>query len=460
MTERTSGWLAKTSLVGQLSGLVTGEVTSVDLVTKALVDARMCQTICNAFASIAEEQALAAARSSDTKRTRRGKVEGLPILLKDNIDTHDIVTAYGSRAYRNHVPERDAPLVRRLKAEGGIILGKTTTHEFAWGVTTQSTAFGITRNPHDRSRIPGGSSGGLAAAIASGVAGAGIGSDTGGSVRIPAALCGVVGFKPSAGLWPLEGFFPLAATLDHPGIIGASVDDVIVLASALGLDLAEDTGAPRVEYLEDLPGAPLDSEVRNRVKEAIDAIAMSLPVQLSNLRPLFAHLFPVFAGTVLAEAGMVHFARSSADTIASLYDPDTQSRLERSRLTSLAEYEACQQQRRSFVQAFKKEFRSDFLILPTCICTAPRIGEDEISIGSWAGTVREALMAYTSPFNLNGYPAISLPLPTTAGSLPAGIQIVGRPGGDGHLLRFAATVEAILASPRRSTLPSKETEYG
>lgn len=456
----TPGFLGM-SLKAQRSALIAGTTTSAELTSLALAKAQTCQSFCNAFANIPEEQAMAAARQRDLVPRRTRKLDGIPILLKDNIDTADIVTAYGSRAYENHLPKSDAALVRQLKAEGAVIVGKTTTHEFAWGVTTQSAAYGPTRNPHDRSRIPGGSSGGLAVAIASGVAAAGIGSDTGGSIRIPAALCGVVGFKPTSGLWSAEGIFPLAPTLDHPGIIAASVEDAAILASVLGLDTAAQIEDPQVEYLDALPGVPVSDDVRAPFMRAVELLRPAVQLHASSLRELFSDLYAIFAGTVLSEAGMVHFARSPAAMIESLYDPETRSRLELARAMTLGEYQACQERRRSFVLKLDEAFQSDFLILPTCACTAPGIGVDEVSIGSWSGTVREALMANTLPFNLSGYPAISLPLAVAPRALPVGLQIVARPGRDAQLLRFAAKIEATLGSFRKPAIPnSKEIGDG
>jgi aspartyl-tRNA(Asn)/glutamyl-tRNA(Gln) amidotransferase subunit A len=430
-------------------------------VSLALAKAQTCQSFCNAFAAIAEDEAMAAARLRDSAPRRARKLDGLPVLLKDNIDTADIVTAYGSRAYENHLPKNDAAIVRRLRAEGAVIVGKTTTHEFAWGVTTQSTAYGPTRNPHDRSRIPGGSSGGLAVAVASGVAAAGIGSDTGGSIRIPAALCGVVGFKPSAGLWSAEGIFPLAPTLDHPGIIAASVEDVIMLAAALGLDAVREVANPKIEFLERLPDVPVSEEVKGAFHRALEMLRATFTMEASSLALLFSDLYSVFAGTVLAEGGMVHFARSADTIIDALYDPETRTRLELARGLALGDYQVCQERRRSFVLKLDEAFRSDFLMLPSCACTAPPIGKDEVAIGPWSGTVREALMANTLPFNLSGYPAISLPLPVAPRGLPVGLQIVAKPGRDAHLLRFAAAVESKLNSLRETTAPtSKEIGDG
>src|SRR5882757_7632897 len=229
------------SIAEMLDGLKSGATTSSQLVQAALEKAKRCAAELNAFAAI-DENAVTFAGESD-RRYARGlarDLEGIPIVVKDIIDTAGIETRYGSAAYIGNVPRADARVVRRLRNAGAIILGKTTTHEFAWGVTTSSDAFGNTLNPTDPTRIPGGSSGGSAAAIAYGVVPASIGTDTGGSVRIPAALCGVVGLKPTCGVLPTEGVFPLAPTLDHVGLICQTADDLIILGRALGIYLPQD----------------------------------------------------------------------------------------------------------------------------------------------------------------------------------------------------------------------------
>jgi aspartyl-tRNA(Asn)/glutamyl-tRNA(Gln) amidotransferase subunit A len=199
-------------LTEALSALIGKRTSAHELTKRALAAAESCKSDLNAFSVIAHSPALLAAAESD-RRYEFGNprpLEGLPIAVKDIIDTRGIETRYGSSAYLGHVPDEDAQAVKLLVDAGAVIIGKTTTHEFAWGVTTASPAFGDTLNPHHTAHIPGGSSGGAAAAVAYGSVAASLGTDTGGSVRIPAALCGVVGFKPTFGMIPSSGIFPLA----------------------------------------------------------------------------------------------------------------------------------------------------------------------------------------------------------------------------------------------------------
>jgi aspartyl-tRNA(Asn)/glutamyl-tRNA(Gln) amidotransferase subunit A len=429
------------------SALSKGRLTSVNLVTDALREAQLCQERHNSFSAVVPDYALEAAGRSDRKRAegRAGRLEGLPIAVKDLIDTAAIETRYGSKAYLGHVPAADADVVAKLKHQGAIIIGKTTTHEFAWGVTTQSSFFGDTRNPYDPDRSPGGSSGGMAAAVAGGAVAAGLGTDTGGSVRIPAALCGVVGFKPTKGLWSSAGIFPLSPSLDHPGLIGRSVDDVALLAHGLGIDPAcSAERIPRVSILSELASLPLSAQVRAPFEDALARLRSDVIVEPRPLAHIFEGAFDIFSTIVLAEAGVYHFGLSDRVKIAD-YEPETRSRLDIAKAVTIGSYADSQQRRRRFTAELERHMREiDFLILPTTPCTAPRRGESAITIGEWTGSVREALMTYTAPFNLAGLPAITLPLPVGAGELPAGLQIVSRGGEDAALLQFAYFVEELL----------------
>jgi aspartyl-tRNA(Asn)/glutamyl-tRNA(Gln) amidotransferase subunit A len=376
-------------------------------------------------------------------------LEGLPIAVKDLIDTKGIETRYGSAAYLGHVPSANAHVVRDLVDNGAIIIGKTTTHEFGLGVTTASPVFGDTRNPRNRTRIPGGSSGGAAVVVAYGAVAAGLGADTGGSVRIPAALCGVVGFKPTFGTLPTTGIFPLARTLDHPGLIGSSVDDVAILATALGIETREGeaTVPSLLGLIREIPPIPLDPDVAAAFDRAIGKLAAAFPLQTLSADSLFDGVFAAFAGIVLTEGGIAHLALIDEATAVSRYNPETVERLQRAKSVTLSDYARYQSERRQFrAKLTEAMYTADFLVLPTCPCVAPQMGKEAVTIGNWSGSVREALMTYTAPFNVAGCPAISIPLVTRNGGLPCALQIVARPSDDGDLLSVARKVENILAT--------------
>ncbi|MBB2918413.1 amidase [Cupriavidus alkaliphilus] len=444
-----------TGLRNALEALASREVTATGLAEAALQRAQACKQSLNAFAAIDGARALQAAAESD-RRYREGSqrpLEGLPIAIKDLIDTKDIETLYGSTACRGNVPAADADIVKILTDCGAIVIGKTTTHEFAWGVTTASPSFGDTLNPRDHTRIPGGSSGGAAAAIAHGAVMAGVGTDTGGSVRIPAALCGVVGFKPTLGTLSTRGVFPLAPTCDHVGLLGSQVDDVRVLAEALGIgnSHADARLSPRLGIVRHIAPVPLSAEIASAFAGAVEKLAQDFACEdLGGTRrfdAMFDTVFDAFAAIVLIEGGIEHLRRHEWDRIARHYNPETVDRLRRAQAMDLRAYAAAQQARREFTARLHAAMSAfDFLVLPTCPCTAPRRDAGTVGIGDWTGTVREALMTYTAPFNLAGFPAISIPLPSRNGGLPAALQIVARPGGDAALLRVAQQMESLLGT--------------
>ncbi|MEJ1166366.1 amidase [Variovorax sp. CCNWLW186] len=432
-----------------LEALAGGRVTVSGLIGQALDAAEASKRELHAFAAIDRDGALSAAAESERRyaQGRQRALEGMAIGVKDLIDTQGIETSYGSAAYLGHLPTVDADVVSALIAQGAIPIGKTTTHEFAWGVTTASATFGDALNPLDRTRIPGGSSGGAAAAIACRALAAGLGTDTGGSVRIPAALCGVVGFKPSFGALPTRGIFPLAPTLDHPGFLGATVDDVAMLAGAFRIDMPDRTAPASVRFgvVRDIAPVPLDAEVAVAFDAAVATLAKSFASTTLDEPGLFVGVFEAFAYIVLTEGGVEHFRRNDADRIAAYYGRETIDRLERARTMTLGDYARAQQTRRDFTARLHDAMSAvDYLVLPTCPCTAPHVGQSSIDIGHWSGTVREALMTYTAPFNVAGFPAISIPLVVRDGRLPAGLQIVAKPGFDGALLQIARQIECLL----------------
>lgn len=442
-----------------LDALAARRTTAVDLIEQALDAAQASKRELRAFAAIDRDGALARAAESDARyaQGRPRPLEGLPLGIKDLIDTQGIETSYGSAAWLGHLPSADADVVHALVESGAIPIGKTTTHEFAWGVTTASAAFGDTLNPLDRTRIPGGSSGGAAAAIASGAVAAGLGTDTGGSVRIPAALCGVVGFKPTFGGLPTRGIFPLAPTLDHPGFLGATVDDVVLLAGAFHIDMPPHVAlaSVRLGVVREIAPVPLGTDVAPVFDTAITSLGSVFACETLDANGLFDGVFEAFAHIVLTEGGVGHFRHNDAHRIAADYGRETIERLDSAKTLTLGDYARAQQTRRDFTaRLYRAMSVVDCLVLPTCPCTAPRVGQASIDIGDWSGTVREALMTYTAPFNLAGFPAISIPLAVRDGLLPAGLQIVAKPGHDGALLQIAQQIERVLHADASTPSPT------
>ncbi|MBY5779399.1 amidase [Rhizobium leguminosarum] len=444
------------SLAGLLSDYAAGRLLPTAAIEAAIASAQSCRHEIRAFAEIDGLGARLSAAVSDYRyrdRTARA-LEGIPVAVKDLFDTAGLATRYGSPAYSENMPSADAEVIRTLRKRGAAIIGKTTTHEFAWGVTTASEHFGDTLNPRDHSKIPGGSSGGMAAAIAYGTVSAGLGTDTGGSVRIPAALCGVVGFKPTYGLLSTQGVFPLAPSLDHVGVMGRSVGDVEIVASALGIrsDTAPRTSRYRIGIAGKTNDVPISSDVQRSLEKARVILEPHYDVVEVGDLPSFKRGFEVFAGIVLAEGGMVHFSRHDREYVKASYGSETASRLAIAEQTTIGTYADSQQARRAFVHQLDNAMADlDFMLLPTCPCTAPALGADRITMDSWSGSIREALMIYTAPFNLAGMPALSLPtFQAEADGMPVGLQIAARRGGDYGLLAFASEVEAHLVSARPS----------
>jgi aspartyl-tRNA(Asn)/glutamyl-tRNA(Gln) amidotransferase subunit A len=432
-----------------LAALTSRSTTAAALTKQALDRAEACKKTLHAFCAIDWDRAMKAAADSDrhyADGTQRS-LEGLPIGVKDLIDTKGIETRYGSRAYVGHVPGCDADVVKQLTERGAIVVGKTSTHEFAWGVTTASEAFGDTLNPLDRTRIPGGSSGGAAAAIGYGAVAAGLGTDTGGSVRIPAALCGVAGFKPTLGALSTRGVFPLAPSLDHPGILGHRVDDIVVLADAFRIEVPDNDAwvSARLGVIREIAPVPLSGEVASAFDRAVSRLAEAFAIEPIGQGGLFDGVFDAFAKLVLTEGSIEHFRRNDWERIRTHYSAETVERLELAKGVALGDYAKAQQTRLAFAARLREVMRAvDYLVLPTCPCAAPHLDETAVTVGGWTGTVREALMTYTAPFNVAGFPAISIPLASPGRAFPASLQIVARPGDDGALLQIAQKVESML----------------
>jgi aspartyl-tRNA(Asn)/glutamyl-tRNA(Gln) amidotransferase subunit A len=352
--------------------------------------------------------------------------EGGPRLaVKDLFDTAGLTTTYGSILFADHVPERSAEVVTRLEQAGYANVGKTNLHEFAYGVTSQNEHFGTVPNPIAPGRIAGGSSGGSAAALAAGLADAALGTDSGGSIRIPAACCGVVGFKPTYGLVPLDGVFPLAPTFDHAGPLARTVVDCAAMMQALVAGFETTTRAPGsvgVAWLEHCE--PL---VRERIGEA----AGLLDARPADF-PLPQGVSPAFMGEV-ADVHRDLFAEQ-----AEHYGESVRTKIERCLALNEHEIEEGRRARSDHVarcEAALQDF--DLLLVPTLAFVAPPLPDDERQ-------VREELIRFTFPFNALGWPALALPAGPAEDGLPASLQLVGRPGDDALVLAAGAALEASL----------------
>jgi aspartyl-tRNA(Asn)/glutamyl-tRNA(Gln) amidotransferase subunit A len=352
--------------------------------------------------------------------------DGIRLAVKDLFDTAGVRTTYGSAVFAEHVPERSAEAVQRLEAAGYASVGKTNLHEFAYGVTSQNLHYGTVPNPVAPGRTAGGSSGGSAAALALGLADAALGTDSGGSIRIPAACCAITGFKPSFGLVPLDGVFPLAPSYDHAGPMARDVEGCVKLMRALAPELqvtelaAVTVGVAWCELAEPL------------VRERVEAAGALFP----NSRPV---AFPEPVGTVpvfMREVADVH--RELYAEYDELYGENIRPKIERCLTVTDAEAAAAAIARGEYEQrALEALGGCDLLLTPTLGFVPPPADVDELA-------VRETMIRFTYPFNLLGWPALALPCGADKHGLPASAQLVGRPGDDALVLSAGRFLEGAL----------------
>jgi aspartyl-tRNA(Asn)/glutamyl-tRNA(Gln) amidotransferase subunit A len=441
-----------TTIASAADQLRRGVSTAADLVEQCLaaVDSHGADT--NAFIQLDAAAARAAARHADAERRRgvdRGLLHGVPISIKDLIDVEGLPTTCASRAMPATPAVSDAPIVTRLREAGAVLFGKTNLHEFALGTTSDESAWGPVRHPVDASRSAGGSSGGSAVAVATGMGLASVGTDTGGSIRIPASVCGVVGLKPTFGDIPLEGVVPLSVTLDHAGPLAQTVADAGCLWEVLAARPGDTRVScePRELRLGQL-GGPFESEVQPEVHAAFERALETLRaagVSVSTV-PLagLESIADAYVNLALPEAAAWHDAHIHGER--SLYSPGVAARLDRGRAVGAVQYLAAQERRKRFSEAVSRALTAvHALVTPTLPMTAPPLLADEIEITpgeSGTVSIRSAMLRCTQPFNMSRHPAISIPLPVPG--LPVGLQLVGAMEGTPALLAVAAACERVL----------------
>jgi aspartyl-tRNA(Asn)/glutamyl-tRNA(Gln) amidotransferase subunit A len=346
--------------------------------------------------------------------------------VKDLFDTAGLTTTYGSILFADHVPDRTAEAVRRLEAAGYGVVGKTNLHEFAYGVTSENPHFGTVPNPLMPGRIAGGSSGGSAAALAAGLADAALGTDTGGSIRIPAACCGIVGFKPTFGLVPLEGCFPLAPSFDHAGPMARSVDECARMLEHLAPGFAPpEPVAPEETRLAVTWLDRADPLVRARVEE----IAARFPQPETIDFPKPRTVYMLFQ----REVADVH--RGLFPEHAESYGEDVREKLEECLAVSEGEAEAAARDRELYREQCLELLEGfDLLLTPTLSYVAPPVGRITNANRDWQ-------TRHTFPFNALGWPALALPCGPAEDGLPASAQLVGRPGEDALVLAVGSSLD-------------------
>src|SRR5712671_1341338 len=409
-----------------------------------------------AYISLPDERARREAQRAERRLSRGdlGALLGVPIAVKDLFATRALRTTVGSRILRDWVPSRDAAVVARLREAGAIIFGKTNLHEFAYGVSTANPWWGVARNPHDPRRSPGGSSGGSAIAVVAGLCAGAIGSDTGGSIRVPASLCGCVGLKPTFGLIPLDGTFPLGWSLDHAGPLTRTVGDAGLLLDVMtGMDAGRRAGrtATRGLRVGVLRGS-IVQRVQPRIAQQVDAAAAALRWRGLRVRevsiPDMEWTVATQLVTLRAEASAVH--SRWIRTRPRAYGADVRTRLQLGALVAGADYVLAQRMRGRLRAAMGRVFQDvDVLLLPTTPITAPVIGDRTVRWRSGEEPVDGALVRLTAPFNLTGLPALSVPF-GRAGGLPVGLQVVGQSMDEARLLAVARVIEELPEASRLS----------
>jgi aspartyl-tRNA(Asn)/glutamyl-tRNA(Gln) amidotransferase subunit A len=339
------------------------------------------------------------------------------------------VTTYGSAIFRDHAPERSAPAVVRLEEAGYAVVGKTNLHEFAYGITSENEHYGDVVNPLDPGRIPGGSSGGNAAALAVGLCDVALGTDSAGSIRLPAACCGNVGFKPTHGLVPMDGVFPLAASFDHGGPMARSV----AVCSQI-MDHFDPAGPEVVESLEAVSIAVAWTENADPlVRERVEGAATLFPRRRRVDFPLPERFSPAFQREV-ADVHRELFAEHR-----DLYGVNVRTKVERCFAVTDEEVEASLAARGAYREQAREALGdADLLLVPTMGFVAPPAGLGDLAI-------RKDMIRLTRPFNSLGWPALALPCGAAEHGLPASLQLVGRPGADRLVLAAGEALEAALA---------------
>ena len=435
--------------------LRSGKVSPVELTRECLTRIEKLNPVLNAFITITADSAMAEARRAETEITRgewRGPLHCIPLALKDLIDTAGVLTTAASAVFKERIPAEDAEVTRRLKQAGAILLGKQNLHEFAYGGSSLVSYFGDVHNAWNPEHIAGGSSGGSATAVAAGMCYGAIGTDTAGSIREPASLCGVVGLKPTFGAVSTRGVIPLSQSLDHVGTIARTVEDAAIIFQAIAkeTDVVQGWGSASPVRIEDPPAhklriavprkffcEELDPEVTSAFEQALTVLSTMSDISEINLE------VPTDRTLQKAESYAYHceFVRQSPE----LYQPETLRRIRTGEGISPEDAARCKRE----LQEARKQIASvfndvDLLITPTTPTPAPVISE--LKANPDLLRPRElVLLRNTRPMNVWGLPAISVPCGFTQSGLPIGLQIIGSHWGEAKVLQLAHAYEQATA---------------
>ncbi len=470
-----SGQSLTTTIADAATLLRAGEVSAVELTRRCLLQIEAWEPAIQACVTVMAAEAMEDAEAADRKlaggKARRALL-GIPLGIKDLIETQGVRTTAGSRVLSDFVPQRDAAVVTRLREAGSLLLCKTNTHEFAFGTSTPPT-----RNPWNTAHVPGGSSGGSAAAVASGECLGALGTDTGGSIRIPAAACGVTGLKPTYGLLSRTGIIPLSWSLDHVGPIAHSVEDcALLLETVAGYDPLDpdSVNVPLLDFPASLArhrdpaqavagtriGVPdkyffrsLDPEVEEAVRSAIELfLGLGAIVDEVEIPASIDEMFTVYRSIQRPEAYTFHMEQGWLQSMSSLYRPAIYEAILAGSSYSARDYILAQQARRDFTTGMRGLFaRVDALLTPTLPEPARSVARiDEPAVYEGVEEPAGYALRYTFPFNLTGQPALTVPCGFTSANLPVGLQLVATHFGEPTLLRLGHAYQQVTDWHMRS----------
>jgi aspartyl-tRNA(Asn)/glutamyl-tRNA(Gln) amidotransferase subunit A len=445
--------------------LKSRKLSPLELTREILAKIERLQPSLNGFITVTAKLALKQARAAEKEILRgqyRGPLHGIPITLKDIFDVRGIRTTAGSKILRNSVAKENAVVTDRLLDAGVILLGKTNLHEFAFGATNVNPHYGSVHNPWDLERVSGGSSGGSAVAVATGQGLASLGTDTGGSIRLPAALCGIVGFKPTRRLVPVHGVIPLAPSLDHVGPLCRCVGDAAILMGAIaGPDPRDpdclgkageafDRGMRRgLRGLKiGVPKQYFFDRLQEDVCRAVLTAIQHLEVSGCEIREVvlksMEQTADLAAGITVIEALAFHW--KWLQSRPQDYGADLRTRMQQNSGQLAVAYLQLREKHRFYREEFARVFESvDLVVAPSVPVVAPKMDETEVSVGRTKEELRLALLRFTRPANLTGFPAISIPCGFSKEKMPVGLQLMGPAFGDATVLRAAYGYEQSTA---------------
>jgi aspartyl-tRNA(Asn)/glutamyl-tRNA(Gln) amidotransferase subunit A len=444
-------------LQGLAAALRARKVSSRELVTQSLREIERLDSKLNAFITVTREAALTEASARDEELARgidRGPLHGIPIAHKDLMRTNGVRTTAGSKIFADYLPRRDAAIVTKLREAGAVSLGKTGLHELAYGITSNNPHFGAIHNPWDLARIPGGSSGGSAAAVAAGILPFATGTDTGGSIRVPASFCGIVGLKPTFGRVNVRGVLPLGFSQDHVGPLTRTVRDAAIAFQAMADDPTDyvppadsDLTGLRIGLPQNFFMQQVDPEVEASVRAAFDTAAAAGGLVVDVKVPDMEALRSAAATCLLVEAASA--LRPFLDRRAD-FGADVLPMLDQGKSIPAIDYIEAQRTRRRIGRQFASLFEQvDCIFTPATPTTAPKIGQKALEIRGVAEEVRAAATRFTRGMNALGLPAISIPCGFSRSGLPIGLQMIAAARQDDLLLHAAAAMEDAIGLPLR-----------